>query len=306
MTTSRAAAAADADADDRMIAGGLAGCASLRRPACTTQSWRPWLAENDEYVRVDGPIGPLFVAYGKRGISLVERVDAVGDAGDFEEAVPRNVRPAGAPRGARARADPEDHRRAAVGTCAEPLADALRARSAARLRAPGAAQGARRSRAARCGRTHGSRQSWAGRWPCARSAMPWHATRSRSSSRAIAWSARTAGSATTAPAGRSPSAPCWRRRASTSTSSSGCPTRGVRFIGSDTTHIFCYPSCRNAKRVTDAHRVPLRSSDEARTPAIVRARCAARSIRRFAPPSRNRAVRAAGDVVGRVPCLPTR
>jgi O-6-methylguanine DNA methyltransferase len=42
------------------------------------------------------------------------------------------------------------------------------------------------------------------------------------------------------------------------------PNKGVRFFGSDTTHIYCYPSCRNAKRVTDAHRVPLHSSDEAR------------------------------------------
>ena len=42
------------------------------------------------------------------------------------------------------------------------------------------------------------------------------------------------------------------------------PNRGVRFIGSDTTRIYCYPSCRNARRVTDAHRVLLHSSDEAR------------------------------------------
>jgi O-6-methylguanine DNA methyltransferase len=42
------------------------------------------------------------------------------------------------------------------------------------------------------------------------------------------------------------------------------PNHGVRFIGSDTTHIFCYPSCRNAKRVTAAHRIALRSSDDAR------------------------------------------
>lgn len=30
--------------------------------------------------------------------------------------------------------------------------------------------------------------------------------------------------------------------------------RGVRFVGSDTTHIFCVPTCRNAKRITDRHR----------------------------------------------------
>jgi O-6-methylguanine DNA methyltransferase len=42
------------------------------------------------------------------------------------------------------------------------------------------------------------------------------------------------------------------------------PAAGVRFIGSDTTRIFCYPTCRNARRVTERHRIPLRSVDEAR------------------------------------------
>jgi len=39
--------------------------------------------------------------------------------------------------------------------------------------------------------------------------------------------------------------------------------RGVRYVGSDTTHIFCYPSCHNARRISDAHRVPFRSGDDA-------------------------------------------
>ena len=30
---------------------------------------------------------------------------------------------------------------------------------------------------------------------------------------------------------------------------------GIRFIGSDTTHIVCHPTCRDARRVTDRHRV---------------------------------------------------
>jgi hypothetical protein len=30
---------------------------------------------------------------------------------------------------------------------------------------------------------------------------------------------------------------------------------GVRFSGSDTTRIYCYPTCRNARRTTDRHRV---------------------------------------------------
>lgn len=35
--------------------------------------------------------------------------------------------------------------------------------------------------------------------------------------------------------------------------------RGTRYVGSDTTHIFCHPTCRQARRITDAHRVVFRS-----------------------------------------------
>jgi O-6-methylguanine DNA methyltransferase len=34
---------------------------------------------------------------------------------------------------------------------------------------------------------------------------------------------------------------------------------GVRFIGSDTTKIYCLPTCRHARRVTDRHRLEFRS-----------------------------------------------
>ena len=34
---------------------------------------------------------------------------------------------------------------------------------------------------------------------------------------------------------------------------------GVRFLGSDTTHIVCLPTCHNAKRITARHRVAFRS-----------------------------------------------
>ena len=30
---------------------------------------------------------------------------------------------------------------------------------------------------------------------------------------------------------------------------------GIRFVGSDTTHIVCHPTCRDAKRVTPRHRI---------------------------------------------------
>jgi O-6-methylguanine DNA methyltransferase len=39
---------------------------------------------------------------------------------------------------------------------------------------------------------------------------------------------------------------------------------GVRFHGSDTTRIFCVPSCRDARRITLAHRIAFGSEREAR------------------------------------------
>lgn len=41
-------------------------------------------------------------------------------------------------------------------------------------------------------------------------------------------------------------------------------TRGVRLTGSDTTHIFCNPTCRDARRTTDKHTVEFRDEAEAR------------------------------------------
>jgi O-6-methylguanine DNA methyltransferase len=40
---------------------------------------------------------------------------------------------------------------------------------------------------------------------------------------------------------------------------------GVRYFGSDTTGIFCYPSCRHARRVTPRHLVTFRSGEHARS-----------------------------------------
>jgi O-6-methylguanine DNA methyltransferase len=39
---------------------------------------------------------------------------------------------------------------------------------------------------------------------------------------------------------------------------------GIRFVGSDTTNVVCLPTCRHAKRITPAHRVPFRSMGAAR------------------------------------------
>jgi O-6-methylguanine DNA methyltransferase len=41
-------------------------------------------------------------------------------------------------------------------------------------------------------------------------------------------------------------------------------SRGVRYYGSDTTHIYCHPTCRHARRATERHRVTFRSAESAR------------------------------------------
>lgn len=41
--------------------------------------------------------------------------------------------------------------------------------------------------------------------------------------------------------------------------------RGIRYLGSDTTHVVCHPTCSHARRITDDHRVEFRSLDDARS-----------------------------------------
>ncbi len=43
----------------------------------------------------------------------------------------------------------------------------------------------------------------------------------------------------------------------------GLAARSVRFLGSDTTRVFCLPTCSHAKRISEAHRVELKSSAQA-------------------------------------------
>lgn len=40
--------------------------------------------------------------------------------------------------------------------------------------------------------------------------------------------------------------------------------RGIRFVGSDTTGVFCLPTCRHARRITQSHRVEFRNEAAAR------------------------------------------
>jgi O-6-methylguanine DNA methyltransferase len=39
--------------------------------------------------------------------------------------------------------------------------------------------------------------------------------------------------------------------------------QGVRFVGSDTTHIYCFPTCRAARRIGPAHRISFHGTAEA-------------------------------------------
>lgn len=38
---------------------------------------------------------------------------------------------------------------------------------------------------------------------------------------------------------------------------------GAHYLGSDTTNIFCFPTCHHAKRITGPHRVPFRTASQA-------------------------------------------
>jgi O-6-methylguanine DNA methyltransferase len=40
-------------------------------------------------------------------------------------------------------------------------------------------------------------------------------------------------------------------------------SHGVRYAGSDTNDVYCYPSCRHARRITPAHRVEFGTAEEA-------------------------------------------
>jgi len=255
--------------DDELVAQGL----SLLHdpaPAGLAQAVleRVGLADADKYVQVDGPIGPLFVAYGRRGISLVERVDAVGDAGGFEESF-------------RATFGRPVHRTEHAPELIERVIDA-------RL----------------WGRTQTPAKSRGSKLPVDLEQLPSFEREvlmkvleiPRGEVRPYAWVAAELGRPLAVRAvgnavARNPIPfviPCHRVVRSDGRignygaggptakrqvlASEGVdvdelerlPNRGVRFIASDSTHVFCYPSCRNARRITDAHRVTLRSSYEAR------------------------------------------
>jgi O-6-methylguanine DNA methyltransferase len=250
------------DIDDRLISRGL-GLLAEPAPHGFTDAVLERVGLADEYVLVDGPIGPLFVAFGRRGISLVERAGETADAGQFEETFRATFgRPV---------------RR--VERAPELIARVIDARL--------------------WGRTGNSAKV-----PLELDQLPTFERQvllkvleiPRGEVRPYAWVAAELGRPLAVRAvgnavARNPIPfviPCHRvvrsdgrignygaggplaKRAVLASEGvdvdelERLPSAGVRFIGSDTTNIYCYPSCRNARRISAAHRVSLRSADAAR------------------------------------------
>lgn len=247
------------DAHDPLVAAGLA---TLRRPAPAglAEAILERLGLGDAYVEVSGPIGPLYVAFGAHGISLVERAT---DAGDFEEqfrvTFGRSVR--------------------RVERAPELIARVIDARVWGRA-----------------GRNVRVQLDLAQLPEFERSVLMKTLEIPRGEVRPYAWVAAEIGKPLAVRAvgnalARNPIPfviPCHRvvrsdgrignygaggpsaKRAVLAAEGvdveqlEALPNSGVRFIGSDTTHVYCYPSCRNARRISAAHRVALRSGDEAR------------------------------------------
>jgi O-6-methylguanine DNA methyltransferase len=239
-----------------------AGLRSLRRPAPAglLDVVLDRLGLGDAYVRVEGPIGPLFVAFGRDGISLVERAR---DAGDFEEMFRsmfgRQVR--------RIERAPElierviDARLWGKRTLPGPVPVDLHElpefeqqvlrkvleipRGEVRPYAWVASE-LGRPLAVRAVGNAVARNPIPFVIPCHRVV--------RSDGRIGNYGA----------GGPTAKRAVLESEGMDTSEMERLPAAGVRFIGSDTTHVYCYPSCRNARRITPRHRVPLRSADVAR------------------------------------------
>ena len=246
--------------DDPVVARGLA---ALRRaaPPGMAEAVLDHLGLGDAYVMVDGPIGPLYVAFGANGISLVERAN---DSGDFEEQFHATFR--------------RSVRR--VERAPELIAKVIDARVWGRA-----------------GRPVKVPLDLAQLPEFERSVLMKTLEIPRGEVRPYAWVAAEIGKPLAVRAvgnalARNPIPfviPCHRvvrsdgrignygaggptaKRAVLAAEGvdvaelEALPNAGVRFMGSDTTHVYCYPSCRNARRNSAAHRVPLRTGDEARS-----------------------------------------
>jgi O-6-methylguanine DNA methyltransferase len=226
-----------------------------KAPARLLRNVNRAIREPDDYVEIDGPRGPLMVAFSADGISCI---DAAGEGPDAFEAYfvgrfHRGLRAATAPpRG---------------------LADALAAGNTKRLRF-----------------------DLRGLTEFERAVLRKALEIPRGEVRSYGWIAREIGRpravrAVGSALGNNPvpvAIPCHRVVRSDGTIGEyalGSPMKrellgaegvdvagieqlaasGVRFVGSESTQIFCVPTCRDARRVTAKHRVTFRSAGDARS-----------------------------------------
>jgi len=244
-------------ADERVISG----LQSLRSatPDGFADKVLDGLGLGDAYVEVEGPIGPLFVAYGPRGIALVERA---ADAGEFEAQFRATF---GRPVHRVARA-PElierviearvwgSGRNVKVPLNLEQLPDFERQVLMKTLEIPRGEVRPYAWVAAELGRPLAVRAVGNA---LARNPIPFvipcHRV-VRSDGRIGNYGA----------GGPSAKRALLESEGLDTDVLERLPARNVRFIGSDTTHVFCYPSCRNARRITDKHKISFRSVAETR------------------------------------------
>ncbi len=243
-------------AELRPLIAGLRGLADADAPATLRPRVLERLALGDAYAQLDTPLGPLFVAYNRLGVSAVLRA---ANAADFE-------------RRFRARFG-----RPTYAAAAPP---------AWLVRALDWREGARRAPRLRFDLRGLSEFEQA----VLRKALEIP----RGEVRPYAWIAREIGQpgavrAVGAALGRNPVPlliPCHRvvrsdgqtggyafgaaaKRALLTAEGAGPAAlealgrAGVRYHGSDTTRIYCHPTCRAARRVSAAHRVSFRSATEA-------------------------------------------
>lgn len=239
----------------------LPGSGNLRTPApadlAPTVLVRVGLA--DEWFTADAPIGPIFVAYNGRGVSATGPGDRAEGAAGFEAAFAarfgRNIRPARRPES-------------------------------------GVVRAVERSLAA--GRPRGLAFDLRGLTPFSTDVLRGALTIPPGEIRPYAWLAREVGRPRAVRAVGTALAhnpipiliPCHRivrsdgsigqyawgsaiKRAALAAEGldpaeiERLARGGIRYLGSDTTHIVCLPTCRHAQRVTERHRAPFASLEAA-------------------------------------------
>jgi len=222
-----------------------------------------WVFENimvgtglwDEYAVVDGPIEPMYVAWNPRGITTCIPVSVVGSDDAFEESHPRPARPAGhVPAAldrklARALATgrlgnlPIDlsalgsFQRAVLEKCAEIPPGEIRPYGwiAAAIGNPGAVRAVGTA---------------LGRNPVP-ILIPCHRV------------VRTDGRIGNYAYGTGMKRELLEAEGLDVTEIEETAGRNVRFVGSETTGVYCYPTCRHGRRISERNRLEFRSADEA-------------------------------------------